>query len=305
MKDRAEQLIESYFDKDLTPEEITELKDILRADSALAQDVVLRLQLSRHADLAGKHNPLKERLRKAQNDIPVKGRFRFRQILLAASLLALLTVTAVLWLNNRDRGQKPEHIVEKPAAPAVQAPPDKQEETAGQPAATPPVAPPAGNSNTPSPARAIEQPVIPVDTLINNYFRHYPNKVTLVVAGAEDTVPSIVSEAFSVYDKRDYHAAIPRLKTLVTFYPDKYVYKFYYGVALVGDKQFKPAIDPLTHLTSFENDYRASALYYLSLAYIGAGQHGKAKQTLDAYMADPYGVPYRRYAEKLLGELKR
>lgn len=304
MKDRAEQLIESYFDKDLSPDEIAELKDLLRADSALAQDVVLRLRLSRHAGLAGRHNPLKERLRKTQNNMPVKGGFRFKQVLLAASLLLLLIVSAVFLLKY-SAGQKPAPIVEKPAAPAVNVvPPDKQE-TAEMPAIAPPVTPPAGNNTPSAPAPVIEKPVIPVDTLINNYFKHYPNKVTLVVAGVEDTVPSAVSEAFAVYDRRNYHAAVPRLKSLVTLYPDKYVYKFYYGVALVGDKQFKPAIEPLTQLTRFENDYRASALYYLSLAYAGTGQRARAKQTLDAYLADPYGIPYRRYAEQLLKELKR
>lgn len=302
MKDRAEQLIESYFDKDLSPDEIAELKDLLRADSTLAQDVVLRLRLSRHAGLAGRHNPLKERLRMTQNNMPVKAGFRFKQILLAASLLLLLAVTAVFLLKY-GAGQKPVPIVEKPASPAVNVvPPDKQE-TADMPATQAPVSPPAGHSKPAAPA--LEKPVIPADTLINNYFKHYPNKVTLVVAGAEDTVPSAVNEAFKDYDRRDYHVAAPKLKSLITLYPDKYVYKFYYGVALVGDKQFKPAIEPLTHLTRFENDYRASALYYLSIAYIGTGQRARAKQTLDAYIADPYGIPYRKYAEKLLGELKR
>lgn len=304
MKDRAEQLIESYFDKDLTPKEVAELKDILRADGALAQEIVLRLQLSRHAGLAGRHNPLKERLRKAQHDMPAKGGFHFKQILLAASLLLLLTVSAVLLLKD-DKAQKSEPIVEKPAAPAVNALPDKQE-TIDVPATAPPVAPPAGNISPSAPApAALEKPVMPADTLINNYFKHYPNKITLVVAGIEDTVPSAVNEAFKHYDRRDYHTAAPKLKSLITLYPDKYAYKFYYGVALVGDKQFKPAIEPLTQLTRFENDYRASALYYLSLAYIGTGQRAKAKQTLDAYLADPYGIPYRRYAEQLLRELKR
>lgn len=296
MENRLEHLTESFLNADISPQEEAELKSILQADSSRATEFGYQLHLARHSDLAGRHDPLKARLRMEEARLSSGGRSSFRWITGSVCVLATALVLFFLW-------KEPKVVPsERATAPSVAA----SDSSGTQPAV--PVKAPEGPAMKPVPAGS-PPPRRPTpfhadpDSLLNRYFKHFPNKVTIPVAGVEDTIPQAVAEAFRYYDERKYHEAAPRFKNIVQDFPTESSYKFYYGVSLIGDKQYKPAIDPLQYLTRFDNEYRAPSKYFMALAFIGTGRYDEAKRVLSSYLGDAYGGQYRNNAKELLREL--
>ena len=144
----------------------------------------------------------------------------------------------------------------------------------------------------------------PVAIAMDN-FEHYPNKITIRVAGStqDDSIPLAVRDALKVYDNKDYLQAAEAFRTIVENYPNEISYRFYYGVSLVGCKQFVAAIPPLEQTTQQDNIFKTPALFYLALANTGARRFPQARQALNNYLEDANGVPYRKKAVALLKEL--
>lgn len=298
MKNRAEQLIDLYFFQKLSPEEEHELKSLLETDTALAQDFSLQLQLSQQAAAAGRFHPLKQRLQQLEQQLPPENPHPPNSLpvagIAATALVLILLLGFAYWYFSTPPVPPPT----PPPAPANQVVPPPQPPAPAQEQASP----------TPTPAPQVPKapvPALDVDTVMQRYFRHFPNKVTVAVAGLEDSIPGAIQAAFRDYDNRNYRAAASKLGSIVQFYPTQSVYQFYYGVALIGDKQYKKAIEPLRSVSRQEGEYRAPALYYLALAYAGTQQYGLSRKTLNAYLNDEYGITYRKNAEQLLAELPR
>lgn len=148
------------------------------------------------------------------------------------------------------------------------------------------------------------------DVVAGNYV-HYPNKMPFRSLGGptdkDEKVPQDVLDAFRLYDNAERPADAARaLAGIVTTYPERLDYRFYYGVALVGDKQYAAAATALQPVTAAENTYKTPAFYYLGLALAGAGDQPGAARALHAYLDTPGEVlTYREQAANVLKSVEK
>jgi tetratricopeptide (TPR) repeat protein len=145
--------------------------------------------------------------------------------------------------------------------------------------------------------------------LIAANFRYYPNKLPFKSLGgggdSSSQVPQSVIAAFQIYDdSTQYHAAAQALAKIVSENPDKIEYRFYQGVALLGDQQYLAAATALQPVADTVGTYQVPALYYLGLAHLGAGDQGQAKKYLQAYRDSEEGITFRKQTQNLLNALK-
>lgn len=255
MNNRTEQLLDLYFSQAISADDEAELRQLLANDPSRAQEVSWQIQLTQRADLAGKHHPLKDRLRQEEQRLQSqpKSGGRFRLLYRSAAAILLLGVATWFFLDR--------------IIPAT--------------------------------------PIDPEAVAIQN-FEHFPNRIAIPVAGAvaDDSIPLSVRDALRIYDRHNYQQAASALQTIVQQYPGEISYQFYYGVSLVGCKQFKEAIPPLELTSKQDNIYQTPALFYLALANIGASRFPQARQALKSYLDDTTnGIPYRAKAITLLEDL--
>jgi tetratricopeptide (TPR) repeat protein len=146
------------------------------------------------------------------------------------------------------------------------------------------------------------------DGLVASNFRYYPNKLPFKSLGGSDNdskVPQSVIAAFQIYDdSTQYRAAAQALAKVVAENPDKIEYRFYQGVALIGDQQYPAAVAALQPVAEAVGTYQVPALYYLGLAHLGAGDKAQAKKFLQAYRDSDEGITFQKQAQNLLNALK-
>ncbi len=153
-------------------------------------------------------------------------------------------------------------------------------------------------------------PKDPVGNALATNLTHYPNRMDFRSLGGpevgQETVPDDVRRAFELYDdSTNYHRSAEALGAVVQRYPERLAYRFYYGCALLRDKQYTLAIYHLQPVAGApENTYQPAALYHLGLAYAGAGQYPQARATLQEFLQAPNTLQkYRQPAENMLKAL--
>ncbi len=139
-------------------------------------------------------------------------------------------------------------------------------------------------------------------------FEHYPNNMPFKALDptAAAQYPAEVLRAFQLYDDpTQYAAAAEALGTVAAKYPDHPEYGMYQGVALLGAKNYAPAVEALQKVVASNTKYRTPALYYLGLAQSGTGNYPEARQSFERYLNDKDGVPFRKKAQALLKVLPK
>lgn len=148
-----------------------------------------------------------------------------------------------------------------------------------------------------------------IESVVAGNYVHYPNKMPFKSLGGPgdsgDQVPQAVLDAFRLYDAGDRPGEAARaLAGIVAAYPDRLDYRFYEGVALIGDGQYAAAAAALQPVATSDDTYKTPALYYLGLAYAGSGNKEQAQTALKAYLGTADEVlTYRKQAEKVLKAL--
>ena len=149
-----------------------------------------------------------------------------------------------------------------------------------------------------------------MESVVAGNYVHYPNKMPFRSLGGPadpaDQVPQAVLEAFRLYDAADQPGeAAKALSGIVATYPDRLDYRFYQGVALIGDAQYTQAVTALRPVADSDDAYKTPALYYLGLAYAGSGDANSARTALQQYLGSSDDVlTYREQAEKVLKALR-
>jgi len=122
-----------------------------------------------------------------------------------------------------------------------------------------------------------------------------------IVRGQEDPEALSYENAVKAFNDDDYDQSATILKALITEHPDVLQYQYYYGLSLLGKKEFGSATDLLIPLAEGESVFRDDALYYLAIAYIELKQAPKAIECIQRISPDTHG--YSK-AQKLLKRLK-
>jgi TolA-binding protein len=143
-----------------------------------------------------------------------------------------------------------------------------------------------------------------IKTVVAENTRDYPNKMAFKSMGAEaETVSPDVIRAFEQYDLKNYRAAAEALTPIAAKFPDRMDYRFYLGVSQVHAGQYEAAAQTLALVAQNESEQKIPALYYLGLACAGKGDKDCARQNLDAYLASPEGITFKKQAKVVLDAL--
>ncbi|MEO6039993.1 MAG: hypothetical protein ABIQ93_16390 [Saprospiraceae bacterium] len=155
-------------------------------------------------------------------------------------------------------------------------------------------------------------PKDPVENALATNLSHYPNRMDFRSLGGpeagQEAPPDAVRRAFELYDdSTNYHRSAEALSAVVQQYPDRLAYRFYYGCALLRDKQYTLAIYNLQPVAAADdNAYQAAANFQLGLAYAGAHQYAQARTTLQEFLQAPNTLQkYRQPAENVLRALPK
>ena len=148
-----------------------------------------------------------------------------------------------------------------------------------------------------------------LESVVATNFKYYPNRLPFKsLGGSTDSsvaVPQSVMDAFQLYDDTTrYGEAAQALNIVVAANPDKPEYRFYQGVALIGDHRYSDAVEALGPVTLTDNAYKVPALYYYGLALAGKGDKERARAALQAYLDSEEGIPYRRQVQNVLEAIR-
>jgi hypothetical protein len=141
------------------------------------------------------------------------------------------------------------------------------------------------------------------------HFEHYANRMPFRALGAPQEVPKAVLDAFQLYDAAEtdptrYPEAAAAIGKVAAEFPDEPAYQFYHGMALLGAKDHRAALQPLQAVSAAPNSsYRTPARYFLGIAHAAQGDYPAARAALQGYLDDPAGVPYKAKAQALLHDL--
>jgi len=152
-------------------------------------------------------------------------------------------------------------------------------------------------------------PMNSLDRTVDKNFAYYPNKTPYNSRGGAtdggEQAPQAVYDAFKLYDDAKHKQAAEALGNIAAAFPDKLEYRFYQGVALLADEQYPAAAAALQPVADSNDSYKTASLYYLGLAYAGAGDKEQARKALQAYLgSDGEVLTYREQAQNVLDALK-
>jgi len=100
------------------------------------------------------------------------------------------------------------------------------------------------------------------DNLMDTY--GHIDTVGLVERGDEATDETRLVKAIQ---DQDYQTALPLAKTLATQQPDRSIYQFYYGAALLHTKSYRESVNPLQLAVNAKALFSDKAAILLALAY--------------------------------------
>ncbi len=139
------------------------------------------------------------------------------------------------------------------------------------------------------------------DKIYAENFEPFPNIVAPTVRNHNHSENKI-TKAFSLYDNQNYTAAAIAFKEL--YDQDKVPYaNFYYAMSLMGENQFKKAIESLENPDwEVSEQYEIYTYWYLGLAHLKLGDKDKAKDYLHKTIQANH--PMAEQAQKILDKIK-
>lgn len=279
MEKKYERLLEAYFAGTLSQAEQEEMNALLASDSDFAAEFAWQKSVASAIRLGVQNDPLTIKLSDLER------RFRFRKVIIQISAVAatvVLLISAIWFFNRTDFSENKNPIVapqdttqEQPPRPQAAAPqtPDTQNIATTQP--------PAGTNN---PKPQIQNPL--QKAVIAN-FQHFQNTSKYNNAGSVDEKDSLAVKAYRFYNDSAYHQAAQAFKALVQADADNMENRFYYGISLLGDKQFAAAAKTLQPVTEKQGKYQVPAKFFLGMAFTGAGQFKESRQAFQEYLDAP------------------
>lgn len=137
--------------------------------------------------------------------------------------------------------------------------------------------------------------------LYSAYFSHRTSDLATRTMGAgnEDELARILLP----YDAHRYDEAVESIGSYLQQHPEMDALRLYYAISLLENNRTEEAITQLGQLkqTQLSSDYLQAADWYLSLAYLKAGQEAAAKAILQTIAGSTN--PYQAQAKALLGAL--
>lgn len=310
MNTRTEHLIESWFANTLSEAEAAELRQILANDPEAAAEFAWQQSLShavRNASL--ETDALRIKLRDLER------RFRFRRIMLQLTALAavILALVVDVWFMGPQSGggsqiaatqdtlENPGFIPQAPlpshdTLPAEDTKPpraDEQDKQQAEKALQ-------QQRDQQRKQRALRDS-LRLEVIAN--FRHFNNKTEFNTAGGVDKEKELAMNAFILYDQKNYAQAVQAFKPVVASAPGNMEYQFYYGVALLGNREYETAAEVFQQVVAQTGNYQTHAKFYLGLANTGAGRYQAARQAFQGYLEAPNNRQFKILAEKMLQQL--
>ncbi|MEM9023427.1 MAG: hypothetical protein AAGB22_06780 [Bacteroidota bacterium] len=127
--------------------------------------------------------------------------------------------------------------------------------------------------------------------LAMDYFTPYPDRITVLGTASDD-----LQAAMDAYNAQDYATALSRLEQAE---PSGLV-ALYQSVCYLGLDSCAQATQSLAQLTQEASAVREAAQWYAILAHLRCGQTDRARELLDAYLADSTNRFSRTQAKSLL-----
>src|SRR5690554_1341445 len=139
------------------------------------------------------------------------------------------------------------------------------------------------------------------DKIYAENFEPFPNIVAPTVRNYNAT-ENKTAEAFRLYDNQNYTAAAIAFKELYDENEVSYA-NFYYAISLMGDNQFKKAIESLENPDwQVSEQYEVYTYWYLGLAHLKLGDRDRAKDYLRKTIQTNHHMAEQ--AQKTLDKLK-
>jgi hypothetical protein len=324
MNTRTEQLIESWFANSLSEAEGTELRQLLAKDPTAAAEFAWQQSLAGAVRTGGLGNDsLNIKLSELER------RFRFRRVILqvAAVAAAFTTLIVAIWLINPFSPQHREDQItatgdtlQNPGfIPQVTAPPQnppsttelspqkkmKQDEMQAKEALQ--------RQQEENRKKRLLRDSIQEEVVAN--FQHFKNISKYNAAGGVEEDKKMVMNAFALYNEAAekiepaekqaaYKKTIQAFKPIVETDSGNVENRFYYGVALLGDKQFPAAAEAFEQVTEKQGKYQIPAKFYLGMALSGAEQYKAGRKAFQDYLDAPSNNrQFKDLAEKMLKKL--
>jgi hypothetical protein len=140
-------------------------------------------------------------------------------------------------------------------------------------------------------------------------FRHFKNISRFNAAGGVEEDEEMAMHAFALYNESaemeaTYKKTVEAFKPIVEADPGNMENRFYYGVALLGDKQFAPAANAFQPVTEKQGKYQIPATFYLGMALSGAEQYKAGRKAFQDYLNAPNNNrQFKELAESMLKKL--
>ncbi|MCW5924152.1 MAG: tetratricopeptide repeat protein [Saprospiraceae bacterium] len=311
MENRYEHLLEAYFANTLNEAEKQEIKILLATDTEFAAEFAWQQSLARSIRTQTEKDPFDQKLKELER------RFRFKRLILqitaiAASIaliiFAYLSIPPVAEPNKEQVLQNQQERMGKAEEPSIQPAPN----TTTAPDAN--QAQEQAEKERQQAERMMQQQRrqqlenARQDSLLRQKmvanFEYFGNESEYNTAGSASDSKQLALIAFAIYNDilkgEDKHKeAVAAFKKLVAVSPDNSEFQFYYGIALLGNKQYKEAIEPFDKVSRDDNtneNYQTNAFYYLGMAHAGTGNYSKARAAFQKYL--DMGGANKRFGKK-------
>ena len=132
------------------------------------------------------------------------------------------------------------------------------------------------------------------ERLYSQYFEAYSSDYLALRSEADKTPNPMLKSAMEVYQKQDYTQSLALLEMYLEKDPENTIAVFHAGVASLEEGQIRKAIQYLERVRFNDERYYEDASWYLTLAYLKAGQKTKVHAVLEDLLKLPKGYYYDR-----------